>query len=85
MSFCHITPMRDIIRIDGSPRTIAALLCHCVRSPCTIACLLRMSDRSALYYHRPVASMSCTYLMPAIRHVWPVTYAFNALPALRAW
>jgi hypothetical protein len=31
------------------------------------------------------ASMSCTHLMPAIRCVWPVTYAFNALPAPHAW
>jgi hypothetical protein len=29
--------------------------------------------------------MSCTHLMPAIRCVWPVTYAFNALPAPHAW
>jgi hypothetical protein len=29
--------------------------------------------------------MSCTHLMLAIRHVWLVLYAFNALPAPRAW
>jgi hypothetical protein len=30
-------------------------------------------------------SMSCTHLMSDIRCIWHVTYAFNALPAPRAW
>jgi hypothetical protein len=45
---------------------------------------LHMSGRSVPYYHHPTVSMSCMYLMPAIRCVWPITYVFNALPALRA-
>jgi hypothetical protein len=85
MSFCHITPMRDIVRIDGSPGTVVALLCRGVRSPRTIACPLHMSGRSVPYYHRPTVSMYCKHLMLAIHRVWPVTYGFNALPALRAW
>jgi hypothetical protein len=81
----HITPMRDIVRVDGSSDTVAVLLCRGVRSPCTVACQLRMSARSVLYCHRPTASMSYTYLMPVIRCVWLVTYTFNALPAPRVW
>jgi hypothetical protein len=76
--------MRDIVRVDGSPGTVAALL-RCGRSPRTVACLLHLSHRSAPYCRRPAASMSCTYLMPVIHCVWPVTYAFNALHAPRAW
>jgi hypothetical protein len=77
--------MRDMVRLDGSPGTVAALLRHGVRSPRIVACPLRMSDKLASYYHRHAALMSCTHLMPDIRCVWPVTYAFNALHALRAW
>jgi hypothetical protein len=76
--------MRDIMRVDGSSSTVAALLRSGVRSPRTVACLLRMSNRSVLYCHRPAASMSYMHLISAIRCVWLVTYAFNALPAPRA-
>jgi hypothetical protein len=77
--------MHDIVWVDGSSGTVAALLLRGVRSPHTIACLLHMSGMSAPYCHRPIMSISCTHLMPAIRYVWPVTYAFNALPAPRSW
>jgi hypothetical protein len=40
-----------------------------------------MSSRFASSYRRPTKSMSCMLLIPAIRYVWPVTYAFNALLA----
>jgi hypothetical protein len=78
-------PIHDIVQVDGSPGTIAALLRHGVRSPHIVACPLCMSGRSAPYCRRPAASISRTHLMPAIRRVWPVTYAFNVLPAPRAW
>jgi hypothetical protein len=61
--------MRDIVQVDGSPGTVAALLRCGVRSPRTVACLLHLSHRSASYYRRPAASMSCTYLMPVIHCV----------------
>jgi hypothetical protein len=77
--------MRDIIRVDGSPGTVAALLRRVVWSPHTIACILCMSDRSASFYRHPAAPISCTHLMSIIRCVWPVTYAFNALSAPCAW
>jgi hypothetical protein len=73
--------MHNIVRVDGLSGTVAALLCCGVRSPCTVACRLRMSDRSASYCCLPTTLISCTYLMPVIRCVWPVTYAFNAPPA----
>jgi hypothetical protein len=85
MSSCHIAPMRDMVWVDGSPGTVVALLRCGIRSPYTVAYPLHMSSRSVLYCHRPAASMSCMHLMPAIRCVWPITYAFNALPASRAW
>jgi hypothetical protein len=77
--------MCDIVWVDGSSGTVAAWLRRGVRSPRTIACPLHMSSRSAPYYHRPAASMSCTHLIPTIHCVWPITYAFNALPTPRAW
>jgi hypothetical protein len=77
--------MRNIVRVDGSPGTVAALLCHGVRSPHTVSCPLSMSGRSTLYCRRPAAPMSYMYLMPDIHCVWPITYAFNVLPAPRAW
>jgi hypothetical protein len=77
--------MRDIVWVDGSPCTVAALLRHGIRSPRTVACPLHMSSKSVPYCHRPTVSMSCTHLMPAIHYVWPVTYAFNALPGPWAW
>jgi hypothetical protein len=77
--------MRDIVRVDGSPVTVTVLLHRGFRSPRTVACPLCMSGRSASYCRRPAASMSYTYLMPNICCVWPVTYVFNAMPALRAW
>jgi hypothetical protein len=77
--------MRDIIWVDGSPGTVAALLRHGIRSPRTVACPLCMSGRPAPYCRLPAVLMSCTHLMPTIRCVWPVTYTFNALPTLRAW
>jgi hypothetical protein len=77
--------MRDIVRVDGLSGTVAALLCCGVRSPCTVACPLRMSDRYASYCRLPTTLISCTYLMPVIRCVWPVTYAFNVPPAPCAW
>jgi hypothetical protein len=63
--------MRDIVRVDGSAGTIAALLRRGVRSPRIVACPLRMSDRSTPYCRHPTASMSCMHLMPAIHRVWP--------------
>jgi hypothetical protein len=77
--------MHDIVWADGSPVTVAALLHLGFRSPHVVACPLRMSGRSAPYCRRPTTSISCMYLMPVIRYVWPVTYAFNALPAPLAW
>jgi hypothetical protein len=77
--------MHDIVRIDRSLGTVAALLRRGVRSPHTVACPLRMSGRYVPYYRRPAMSMSCTHLEPTIRCVWPVTYVFNALPAPHAW
>jgi hypothetical protein len=77
--------MHDIVRVDGSPGTVVTLLRRGVRSPHTVACPLCMSGRSAPYCRRTTASMSCTHLMPVIRCVWPITYAFNALSAPRAW
>jgi hypothetical protein len=84
MSLCHIVPMCDIVRVDGSPGTVAVSLHHGVRSPRTVACPLHMSSGSVSYYHCSAVSMSCTHLMPTIHHVWPVTYTFNALSAPRA-
>jgi hypothetical protein len=72
--------MRIIVRVDGSSGTVVA-----VRSPHTVAYLLRLSTRSMMYCRHPAASMSFTHLMPDIRCVWPVTYTFNVLPAPRAW
>jgi hypothetical protein len=46
---------------------------------------LHVTSRSAPYYRRPAASISCTHLMPAIHCIWHATYAFNTLPAPRAW
>jgi hypothetical protein len=69
MSLCHIVPMRDIVdivRVDGSPGTVAASLHYGVRPPCNFACPLRVTSRSALYYHHPNASMSYTHVMPDI-------------------
>jgi hypothetical protein len=77
--------MRVIVQVDGSPGSVAALLCRGVKSPPTVSCPLRMSGRSVPYYHRPTTSMSYTHLMPGIRCVWHVTYVFNALPAPHAW
>jgi hypothetical protein len=77
--------MRDIVRVNGSPNTVAALLCHGISSPHTVACPLRMSSRSTPYCHRPAASTSCMHLMPVIHCIWPVTYTFNALPAPHVW
>jgi hypothetical protein len=77
--------MSDIVRVDGLPGTVTVLLRHGFRSPRTVACPLRMFGRSASYCHSPTASISCTQLMPTIRCIWPITYAFNALPAPRAW
>jgi hypothetical protein len=77
--------MHDIVRVDGSPGTVAALPHRGVRSPHTVACMLHMSGRSVPYCRCPVASMSYTHLMHVIRYVWPVTYTFNALLAPRAW
>jgi hypothetical protein len=65
--------------------TVAALLHRGISSPHTIACPLHTSGRSAPFYHRPAAPMSCTHLMPVIHCIWHVTYAFNAPSALRAW
>jgi hypothetical protein len=76
--------MRDIVLIDGSPGTLVALLRCGIRSPRTVVCPLHMSNRYTPYCHRPATSMSCTHLMPVMRCVWPVTYAFNALSAPRA-
>jgi hypothetical protein len=70
-SSCHIAPMRDIVRVDGSPSTVAALLHRGVRSPHTVACPLHMSGRSAPYYI--VRSPSCRV---------NVLYAFNACHTL---
>jgi hypothetical protein len=61
--------MRDIVRVDGSPGTVLALLRRDVRSHHTVACPLRMSSRSAAYYHRPTTSMSCTHLMCCLHRV----------------
>jgi hypothetical protein len=77
--------MRDIVRVDESPGTVAALQRRGVRSPRTVACPLRMSGKSTPYCRCRAASMSCTHLMSAIRRAWPVTYVFNTLPAPRAW
>jgi hypothetical protein len=77
--------MRDIVWVDGSPGTIAALLRRDVRSPRTVACSLHMSSRSASYCRRPTASMSCTHLILPIHCVWPITYTFNVMPIPRAW
>jgi hypothetical protein len=85
MSSHHIAPMRDIVRVDGSSGTVAALLRRGIRSPRTVACPLCMSSTFASYCRRPVASMSCTYLMSNIRCVWPITYVINALSVPRAW
>jgi hypothetical protein len=76
--------MRDIVQVDGSPGTVAALLRHGVNSPRTAACMLHMSGRSMPYYRRPVASMSYTHLISVIRYVCHVTYVFNTLLAPRA-
>jgi hypothetical protein len=82
---CHIALMRDIVWVDGSPGTVAALL-HCgVSSPRIVACPLRLSSRSVPYYRRPTASIFCTYLMSVIRCVWRIIYTFNALSAPRDW
>jgi hypothetical protein len=72
--------MRNMVRVDGSPGTVAALLCRGARSHHTVACPLRMSYRSASYYHRLAASISFMHLMHVIHCVWPITYIFNALP-----
>jgi hypothetical protein len=72
--------MHNMVRVDGSPDTVAALLCRGARSHHIVACPLRMSCKSASYCHRPAASISCMHLMPVIRCVWPITYIFNALP-----
>jgi hypothetical protein len=77
--------MCDIVRVDRSSGTVAALLLHGVRSPRIVACSLHISGRSTPYYRCPITSISCTHLMPAIRCVWPITYAFIALAAPRAW
>jgi hypothetical protein len=77
--------MLGMVRVDGSPDTVAASLHHDIMSPCTVACLLCVTSRSVLYCHRPAVSMSYTHLILAIRCVWPVLYAFNVLPAPRAW
>jgi hypothetical protein len=83
MSSRNIAPMRDIVRVDGSPSIVAALLCCGIRSPSIVAALLccgirsphivayplRMSGRSASYYHHHVASMSYTHLMTVIHYV----------------
>jgi hypothetical protein len=84
-SLCHIVSMHNIVRVNGPPGTVAALLRCGVRSPRTVACPLRMSGRFVSYCRRLAASMSCMYLMSVIRCVWPVTYIFNALPAPRSW
>jgi hypothetical protein len=76
--------MRDTVRVDGSSGIVAALLRRGIRSPYTVACSLCMSSTSAPYCRRPVASMSCTYLMSNIRCVWPITYVINALFVPRA-
>jgi hypothetical protein len=73
--------MRDMVRVDGVPDTVAALMRCGVTSRRNIACPLRMSCRSTSYYRRPTTSMSYTHLMSVIRCVWSVTHAFNALPA----
>jgi hypothetical protein len=76
--------MRDIVRVDGPPGTVAALLRRGVRLPRTVACPLRMSGRFAPFCLRPAAPMSYTHLMPDICCVLPVTYVFNVLPAPHA-
>jgi hypothetical protein len=71
-------------RVDGSLSTAVASLHSGVESPYTVACPLRVTSRSALYYRRPTVSISCTHLMLAICHIWLVLYAFNVVPAPRA-
>jgi hypothetical protein len=73
--------MHGIVWVNGLLVTVADLLRRGVMSPRIVACPLRMSGRCTPYYRRPTASTSCTHLMPTICCVWPVTYAFNALPA----
>jgi hypothetical protein len=68
-------------RVDRSPSTVAASLHSGVESPYTVACPLCVTNRSVPYCRCPVVSMSCTHLILAIRRVWLVLYAFNALPA----
>jgi hypothetical protein len=77
--------MRGMVRVDGSPGTVAASLHRGIKSPCTVACPLRVSSRSTPYCHRPAVSMYCTYLILAIRCVWLGLYVFNVLPAPRDW
>jgi hypothetical protein len=72
-------------RVDGSPGTVVALLHSGVESPYTVACPLHVTSRSASYCRCPSMSMFCMHLMLTIRRVWLVLYAFNALPASRAW
>jgi hypothetical protein len=74
-----------MVRVDGSPGIVATLLHHGVKSPHTVACLLHVTSRSAPYCHCHVVSMSCIYLMLVIHCIWLVLYAYNVLPALRAW
>jgi hypothetical protein len=72
-------------RVDGSPGNIAVSLHNGVESTCSVTYKLRVTSRSTSYYHRPGVSISCIHLMLAIRRIWLVLYAFNALPAPRAW
>jgi hypothetical protein len=86
---CHIAPPHHAHARYSPDRWVTwyysgfAALWRQVTSHC--ACPLHMPGRSTLHCRRPALSMCCMHLMPAIRCVWLVTYAFNALPAPRAW
>jgi hypothetical protein len=82
MSCCSTTshPCAVWHQIEGSPDTVAALLHSAIESPCTLACMLCMTGRPALYYHHLAMSMSCMYLMLPICHVWlPYTHLMRCL------
>jgi hypothetical protein len=69
MSLCHVMPMCNIVRVDGSPGTVATSLHRGVWSPHTVTFPLRVTSRYALYCHRPATSMSCAHLMRCLHHV----------------
>jgi hypothetical protein len=60
--------MSNIVWVDGSSGSIAALLRHDVKSPRIVSCPLYMSSRYASYCHRPVyviSAMRCLHRVPS--------------------